>query len=48
MANNKMEEEKGYDNSRNISETKPITSRISISNAGKESTCPRRVPRGLE
>ncbi|XP_068311036.1 uncharacterized protein [Pyrus communis] len=33
----KMEEEKGYDNKRNISETKPSTSRISISNAGKES-----------
>ncbi|XP_048425398.1 uncharacterized protein LOC103965127 [Pyrus x bretschneideri] len=37
MASKKMEEEKGYDNNRNISENKPSTSRISISNAGKES-----------
>ncbi|KAM1697544.1 hypothetical protein FF2_028615 [Malus domestica] len=37
MENKKMQEEKGYDNNRNISETKPSTSRISISNAGKES-----------
>ncbi|KAB2604108.1 hypothetical protein D8674_039058 [Pyrus ussuriensis x Pyrus communis] len=37
MANKKMEEEKGYDKNRNISETKPCTSRISISNAGRES-----------
>ncbi|KAM1276313.1 hypothetical protein ACFX13_029552 [Malus domestica] len=37
MANKKMEEERGYDNNINISETKPSTSRISISNAGRES-----------
>ncbi|CAN6556108.1 unnamed protein product [Malus baccata var. baccata] len=33
----KMEAERGFDNSRNISETEPSTSRISISNAGRES-----------
>ncbi|KAM1039507.1 hypothetical protein ACFX2C_028907 [Malus domestica] len=37
MANKKMEEERGYDNNINILETKPSTSRISISNAGRES-----------
>ncbi|XP_070663561.1 uncharacterized protein [Malus domestica] len=37
MANKKMEAERGFDNSRNISETEPCTSRISISNAGRES-----------
>ncbi|RXH85156.1 hypothetical protein DVH24_041924 [Malus domestica] len=37
MANKKMEAERGFDNSRNISETEPSTSRISISNAGRES-----------
>ncbi|XP_068324982.1 uncharacterized protein [Pyrus communis] len=36
-ANKKMEEERGFDNSRNISETEPSTSRISISNIGRES-----------
>ncbi|CAN6556096.1 unnamed protein product [Malus baccata var. baccata] len=36
-ANKKMEAERGFDNSRNISETEPSTSRISISNAGRES-----------
>ncbi|RXH85161.1 hypothetical protein DVH24_041929 [Malus domestica] len=33
----KMEAERGFDNSRNISETEPSTSRISISNARRES-----------
>ncbi|KAM1166839.1 hypothetical protein EV2_029693 [Malus domestica] len=37
MENKKMEEERGYGNNINISETKPSTSRISISNAGRES-----------
>ncbi|KAB2607324.1 hypothetical protein D8674_007041 [Pyrus ussuriensis x Pyrus communis] len=36
-ANKKMEAERGFDNSRNISETQPSTSRISISNARRES-----------
>ncbi|TQE09446.1 hypothetical protein C1H46_004939 [Malus baccata] len=36
-ANMKAEEERGFDNSRNISETEPSTSRISISNIGRES-----------
>ena len=36
-ANKKMEAERGFDNSRNISETEPSTSGISISNAGRES-----------
>ncbi|RXH85158.1 hypothetical protein DVH24_041926 [Malus domestica] len=32
-----MEEEREFDNSRNILETQPNTSRISVSNAGRES-----------
>ncbi|CAN6556092.1 unnamed protein product [Malus baccata var. baccata] len=32
----KMDKERGFDNSRNILETEPSTSRISISNAGRE------------
>ncbi|RXH87844.1 hypothetical protein DVH24_034744 [Malus domestica] len=36
MANKKMEEERGFDNSRNISETEPSTSRIKQYCIGRE------------